>query len=782
MSNTKGAMLISNANAVGTELVNQLGGTGYKPVEWSDKINLLGINSADAPYAIKSIQAGTYTGDERGAIQYSNCNAVGSMLNKKLDTNRGFKPVEWPNSIKLLNLLTEETVTGAICNVPDGADDVPVKSWNVNIPANLSGKSTVVCTDTGTSIFLPQDIVQGSISGSGYNTDSNYRVRTADRTAVTPSTEYKIKVNSEVQIYEVHEYTDLTGSSTHLTVNASEYTFTTKSTTNYLRILFRYSNNATIIPSAITQLQVTDGALYWKTNTIDLGRTVYGADVDVVTGEAKPINICNAYGTNTDNGYILYYYLLNTGETYYNSAWSTSEYIEVKENTQYTLSGIIGGNPSICFYDENKSFLSGIKYGNASPKTVTSPSGAVFARLSVENSLKDVWQMEEGTTATAYSPYFTPFTFDPITPTPETNTSVNFWSDSNGDSSVTYRQAPTALTRSTVSGSVASFSDADTRYTCVNAKANIAPSIAGTDTVQLVDGGKNFLDESTIQNGYQINSTSGLPTAWTGRCATTSPITIHGGNITVSYTSTDSLVRLMYSFFKGDTFIERVANIASGTTINAHDYDTMYIGFANVNGTAITKDVLSNIMVEYGSTATAYTPYVAPTTYTATLPSTNYGGSVDFVSGDVVESSILIDLSELTGWNLDGTTRFRVRMTDYQSSSGWSGSWENTKSNAFVCENPATSFSNRSDYSFANIPQNYYNFDVKVPSGDFSTTDDFEAWLANIDGNGTHAVIVFDRNGNITSNITGQAIIPKTGTNNCYNNIGGNTEITYFTT
>ena len=87
-----------------------------------------------------------------------------------------------------------------------------------------------------------------------------------------------------MQIYEVHEYTDLTGSSTHLTVNASEYTFTTQSTTNYLRILFRYSNNATITPSAITEIEVTDD---WKTYTASLGRTIYGGEVDIVNGQGK---------------------------------------------------------------------------------------------------------------------------------------------------------------------------------------------------------------------------------------------------------------------------------------------------------------------------------------------------------------------------------------------------------------------------------------------------------------------------------------------------------------
>ena len=121
-------------------------------------------------------------------------------------------------------------------------------------------------------------------------------------------------------------------------------------------------------------------------------------------------NWLNVNGTDTTNGYILYYYLLNTGETYYNSAWSTSEYIEVKENTQYTLSGITGSNPSVCFYDASKAFLSGIKYGGANPKTVTSPSGAVYARVSFENASKDTWQMELGSSMTTFQPYTAPET------------------------------------------------------------------------------------------------------------------------------------------------------------------------------------------------------------------------------------------------------------------------------------------------------------------------------------------------------------------------------------
>ena len=211
---------------------------------------------------------------------------MNAVLNKKFGTSSDYPPADWSPTVNLMGPLPEKTIVSSpIADFSDGADDVPTKSLVVTIPPTLSGVSVLNEKQTGKTVFYPMDIEQGTISGTGYNTNSTTRIRTAVRKAVSPSTEYKIKVNSEVQIYEVHEYTDLTGASTHLTVNASEYTFTTKSTTNYLRILFRYSNNATITPSAITELQVTDENFFWKTYTASLGRTIYGGTADIVNGE-----------------------------------------------------------------------------------------------------------------------------------------------------------------------------------------------------------------------------------------------------------------------------------------------------------------------------------------------------------------------------------------------------------------------------------------------------------------------------------------------------------------
>ena len=152
MSNTKGSLLISNANAVGTALITKLGGTGYKPSEWGDAVNLLGISSSDISTALANITTGSYTGSERGSIKISNLNLVGSMLNKKFNTDRGFKPNEWESAISKLTALEIKTASGEIASFTDGADTVPVKSCTVSfLPSGGGGTPSAPVAITGVS-------------------------------------------------------------------------------------------------------------------------------------------------------------------------------------------------------------------------------------------------------------------------------------------------------------------------------------------------------------------------------------------------------------------------------------------------------------------------------------------------------------------------------------------------------------------------------------------------------------------------------------------------------
>ena len=318
MSITKGAMLISNANAVGTELVNQLGGTGYKPVEWADKINLLGISDDDKASALAGITSGTYTGDERGAIQYSICNAVGAMLNKKFSTDRGFKPVEWESAISKLTPLVEGTVSGDICEIDDGADDVPTKSLVVTIPPTLSGVSTVNEKQTGRNL-IPFAVDYPNFTQTKNDMTisvlANGKVKfNGTTTASTDFTFYSASTQSEPHLFVkngTYTFSNIGSASVKMVVSGgsnngfpyreitnSYYTGTvTDETKPFNYIIFRIASGVTLSDVVIEPMLELGSTAHayepYQTPTqytASLGRTIYGGQVDIVNGTGTDEN------------------------------------------------------------------------------------------------------------------------------------------------------------------------------------------------------------------------------------------------------------------------------------------------------------------------------------------------------------------------------------------------------------------------------------------------------------------------------------------------------------
>ena len=100
------------------------------------------------------------------------------------------------------------------------------------------------------------------------------------------------------------------------------------------------------------------------------------------------------------------YYLEYTGSNTSNSAWSISDYIPIKPNTTYTTSGTkLGNAPSRCYYDENKTFISGVQHATATTFTDVSPSNAKYMRESIYNENINKTIINEGSTALPYEPY-----------------------------------------------------------------------------------------------------------------------------------------------------------------------------------------------------------------------------------------------------------------------------------------------------------------------------------------------------------------------------------------
>lgn len=105
------------------------------------------------------------------------------------------------------------------------------------------------------------------------------------------------------------------------------------------------------------------------------------------------------------------YWLSDTGVLNANGGWGYSDYIDVSGMKNYIASGFtnLGISPSTCFYDSNKTFISGVQSTNQNSqdskrKTLPIPSNAKYMRFSFVLADIDTLKIEQGTKATAYSP------------------------------------------------------------------------------------------------------------------------------------------------------------------------------------------------------------------------------------------------------------------------------------------------------------------------------------------------------------------------------------------
>ena len=90
----------------------------------------------------------------------------------------------------------------------------------------------------------------------------------------------------------------------------------------------------------------------------------------------------NDYSGSQYDGYVDNSFLNQDGTTSSNTGYYISGYIPIKPNVLCYLKNTNANNPSICFYDSGKNYISGIKYGGIVERTLTTPVNCYFARLS----------------------------------------------------------------------------------------------------------------------------------------------------------------------------------------------------------------------------------------------------------------------------------------------------------------------------------------------------------------------------------------------------------------
>ena len=295
-------------------------------------------------------------------------------------------------------------------------------------------------------------------------------------------------------------------------------------------------------------------------------------------------------------------------------------------------------------------------------------------------------------------------------------------------------KAMTPLPEKTVSGSVVAFSDGADDVPLKSCAVTIAPTLDGVSSVDVVHGGKNFVDDTLagLEQG-SISSGTGLNASSDTRVRTADYIPFPLDKIQPSYVLTiPSGYKIAMRFYDRDkNFITPPAgaqgfinNIPSGYVGEGVEYARFIL--AKTDDSEITPNDMKNagFQIEVGSAATAYEPYVTPTTHTANLGRTIYGGEVDVVNGTGTDE-YTFDLWDGTqNYNVSDnlTSVFRIYMAHEKP-------LPDVTAVQCICDGytfPRAGWSSDtvSFYSDAN------NFTLKLPKTEVTTLEEAKAWLA----------------------------------------------------
>lgn len=123
----------------------------------------------------------------------------------------------------------------------------------------------------------------------------------------------------------------------------------------------------------------------WLTNNVGLQDYYEYSEPTMLSADA---NSLETVGFNLwDSSYSkTNYYLDVDGNEVSNNNYNITNFISVFPNTDYFINKINSNQPSVCFYDFNKQFISGIKYGGSSNKLFTTPTNAAYLKFSVYKS------------------------------------------------------------------------------------------------------------------------------------------------------------------------------------------------------------------------------------------------------------------------------------------------------------------------------------------------------------------------------------------------------------
>ena len=134
---------------------------------------------------------------------------------------------------------------------------------------------------------------------------------------------------------------------------------------------------------------------------------IYGNTVDGESVGDRTGNLFDKSATSTINGYKDGAYINQLGEEISESIYAISEYILIPEGANMISMNVpvILFSPSICFYGNDKTYISGANYNMRSVVTESIPIGAKYLRFTVVKRHADTIMLNSGSTPLPYEPY-----------------------------------------------------------------------------------------------------------------------------------------------------------------------------------------------------------------------------------------------------------------------------------------------------------------------------------------------------------------------------------------
>lgn len=250
------------------------------------------------------------------AIHDTTLIAQADIIRKKFGTSDSQDPAEYADKMNLMGVLEEKAATAAsICSFSDGSDDVPMSSVVAHIAPSLTGKNAVnmkqakknllpIIVDypnfeseknSMTCTLLPN----GKLKFNGTTTASTdftfYPASTPNAPHLyVPNGEYTFSNIGSNDIKMVVSGGSNNGFPYREIVNTSYTGNVTDDTKPFNYVVFRIASGVTLSNVVIEpMLEVGSSASSYEpyaeptTYTANLGRTVYGADADLVSGQGK---------------------------------------------------------------------------------------------------------------------------------------------------------------------------------------------------------------------------------------------------------------------------------------------------------------------------------------------------------------------------------------------------------------------------------------------------------------------------------------------------------------